>query len=70
MPSLQLSPTKTKIYPFRSNVPLSVNGAFRCSVEKGQKNTTCTFFVIKGNRFNVLSYKSSEALGLIETGGR
>lgn len=66
VPRPKLSPTKTKIYPFRSNVPLPVSGAFKCSVEKGQKKTMCTFFVIKGNGFNVLSYKTSKALGLIK----
>ncbi|TKS65153.1 Retrovirus-related Pol polyprotein from transposon 17.6 [Collichthys lucidus] len=66
VPRPNLSPTKTKIYPFRSNVPLPVSGAFKCSVEKGQKKTMCTFFVIKGDGFNVLSYKTSKALGLIK----
>lgn len=65
-PHPQLSPTKTKIYPFHSSVPLSVSGAFKCIVEKGHKKTMCTFFVIKGDGFNVLSYKTSKALGLIK----
>lgn len=66
MPRPPLSSTTTKIYPFRSNVPLPVSGEFKCSVEKGQKVAQCTFFVIKGDCFNVLSYKTSKALGLIK----
>ena len=66
MPCPELTPTTTKIYPFRSDVPLPVSGVFKCSVEKGQKKARCTFFVIKGDCFNVLSYKTSKALGLIK----
>lgn len=36
------------------------------SVEKGQKKAGCTFFVIKGDCFNDLSYKTFKALGLIK----
>jgi len=35
-------------------------------VEKGQKRAHCTFYVIKGGPFNVLSYKTSKALDLIK----
>lgn len=62
MPRPQLNPTKTKIYPFCFNGPLPVSGAFKCSVEKRQNKTMCTFFVIKDDRLNVLSYKASNAL--------
>lgn len=55
--------TTTHVYPFGSDIPLSVSGVFKCSVENGQKKTMCTFFVIKGDCFNVLG---SKALGLIK----
>uniref|UniRef100_G3NR58 Uncharacterized protein n=1 Tax=Gasterosteus aculeatus TaxID=69293 RepID=G3NR58_GASAC len=66
MPRPQLNHTSTKIYPFRSKVPLPLKGSFKCSVEKGQENTTCTFFVVEGDGFNMLSDKTSKALGLIK----
>ena len=64
-----MSPTQlhhNQDLPFRYNVPLPVSGAFKSSVEKGQKKTQCTFFVIKGDCFNALSYKTSKDLGLIK----
>lgn len=66
MPHPQLSPTTIKIYPFPSNVSLPVSGAFKCNVEKGQKVAQCTFYVIKGDCFNILSYKTTKALGQIK----
>lgn len=34
-------------------------------MEKHNKKTTCTVFVIKGDGFNILSYETSKDLGLI-----
>ncbi|XP_030599671.1 olfactory receptor 10A3-like [Archocentrus centrarchus] len=42
-----------------------LRGIFKCCVEKGHKKAMYTFFVIKGDGFNILSYKTSTALGLI-----
>ncbi|XP_020555459.2 uncharacterized protein K02A2.6-like [Oryzias latipes] len=64
-PRPQLCPTETKIYPFRSTVSLPVSGVFKCCVAKRSKKIMCTFFVIKGEGCNILSYKTSTALGLI-----
>ncbi|KAK7933590.1 hypothetical protein WMY93_004486 [Mugilogobius chulae] len=65
LPRPTLNQTDTKIYPYNSTDSLPVCGAFKCSVEKHDKKTMCTVFVIKGDGFNILSYETSKDLGLI-----
>lgn len=65
LPRPTLSPTDTKIYPYRSTESLPVCGAFECCVEKHKKKAICTVFVIKGDGFYILNYETSKDLGLI-----
>uniref|UniRef100_A0A669DPM2 Gypsy retrotransposon integrase-like protein 1 n=1 Tax=Oreochromis niloticus TaxID=8128 RepID=A0A669DPM2_ORENI len=64
-PRPMLTSTDIKIYPYHSSTSLPVCGAFRCSVEKQDKTVRCSFFVIKGGGFNILSFETSKDLGLL-----
>lgn len=65
-PCPQLKQTATKIFPYRSKVPLPVVGAFEGQVTKGNKQSQSMFYVIQGDSFSILSYDTSTELGLIK----
>jgi len=67
-PKPLLSPSKTKVYPFQSNHPLTTKGEFITTITAGDNKTTGKFIVIDGNGGTLLSRKTAEQLNILRIG--
>jgi len=67
-PKPLLSPSKTKVYPFQSNHPLTTKGEFITTITAGDNKTTGKFIVINGNGGTLLSRKTAEQLNILRIG--
>ena len=66
-PRPTLEPTNVKIYPYKSDDTLPVIGKFKARVETTNTQTIeATFYVTEGTDGSILSWRTSEALELIE----
>ena len=55
-----------KIFPYGSNTPLPVIDKCQCEIETAKKFSVETFFVVKGKAGCLVSWESSQRLGLVQ----
>ncbi|KXJ24314.1 Uncharacterized protein K02A2.6 [Exaiptasia diaphana] len=66
-PRPSLEQTNVKIFPYQSTVALPILGKFKAHIEATNAMTTeATFFVTQGKAGSILSWRTSECLGLIK----
>uniref|UniRef100_H2ZXD0 Gypsy retrotransposon integrase-like protein 1 n=1 Tax=Latimeria chalumnae TaxID=7897 RepID=H2ZXD0_LATCH len=58
--------TDVRVYPYRSQKPLPVLGKFHDTIESTTKAKKETFYVVDGAGGSLLSWKTSQGLGLIK----
>ena len=62
----RMTKTNEKIFPYGSNKPLALVGKCCCEVETKTKFSVETFFVVEGKTGCLVSWKSSQRLGLVQ----
>ena len=62
----QISETKTKVYPYMSENPLSLCGKFEAKVSSKLGSSEEIFYVAKGSSNSILSWSTSQKLNLIK----
>ena len=60
-----VTPTRTKVKAFGSGRPIELSGKFDAVVESKKCMTVATFYVTKQENGSLLSYNTSQELGLI-----
>ena len=63
----KLEPSSVKIYGYRSKVPLRVLGKLDTTLESETKKLNAELYVVEGSGGSLLSWKTSQALRLLQT---
>ena len=64
-PTINLQPTKTKVFAYGAKYPLYLLGQFTAEIEHNSKRVAGIFLVTKQNNTCLLSYNTSTDLGLL-----
>ena len=62
----QIKTANEKVYPYGSTKPLPLVGKCECEVETEERFSVETFFIVKGKYGCLMSWATSQRLGLIQ----
>ena len=63
-----LSPTTIKIYPYKAEKPIAVEGSFQSMISSNKQTTTAKFYITSGTAGTLLSKETAESLNLLRVG--